>query len=112
MAKKKISESQLKTLQDMVIKGITPDEISKHFGIAISSVHNYKRQLKDAGVTIPDVRGKRPSDKDASHVESLASAAPSSKAAGFTVIINGVSIYVANTAKHVSVGPNTLTVSF
>jgi len=96
----------------MVTQGITPEEISKHFGIAVSSVHNYKRQLKDAGVSIPDIRGKKPSDKDGPAVETLHAITPAKNAPGFTVIINGISIYVANSAKHVSVGPDTLTVSF
>jgi transposase len=112
MAKKKISDVQLKVLKDMVTKGITPEEISKHFGIAVSSVHNYKRQLKDAGVSVPDIRGKKPSDKEGGVVETLHTIAPAKNAPGFTVIINGISIYVANSAKHVSVGPDTLTVSF
>jgi transposase len=113
MAKRKISDAQLKKMKEMVVSGVTPDEISKHFGIAISSVHNYKRQLKDAGVSIPDIRGKRPSDREGnSAVESLTTAPAAPDPAGFTVIINGVSIYVTNAAKSVAVGPNSLTVSF
>ena len=97
----------------MVVKGVTPEEISKHFGIAISSVHNYKRKLKDAGVSMPDIRGKRPSDKEGGKsVESIVTAMPAPTSEGFTLTINGVLIYISNSAKHVSIGPNGLSVSF
>lgn len=113
MARKKITESQLKMLREMMIKGVTPDEISKHFGIAISSVHNYKRQLKDAGVDIPDIRGKRPSDKEGGkHVESIITAMAAPTPEGFTINLNGVSIYISNSAKHISIGPEGLNISF
>lgn len=96
----------------MMVKGITPDEISKHFGIAISSVHNYKRQLKESGISIPDIRGKRPSDKDGSKaVEPFGSPISVSGSDGFTITINGVSVYVSNAVKQVSIGPNGISVS-
>jgi len=47
----------------LVLDGVTPEDISKRFNVAISTVHNYKRQLQEQGLEIPSVRGKRPSGK-------------------------------------------------
>jgi transposase len=62
MAKKKLTDQHIKEMTQMVTQGKTPDEISKHFKIAVSSVHNYKRELRKKGVDVPDVKGKRPGD--------------------------------------------------
>lgn len=115
MAKMKISNEQFEQLKVLVSKGVTPEEISKRFGIAVSSVHNYKRQLKDSGLKIPDVRGKRPSD--AGHngvVQPITSPVQSSvvSAENIKITINSTVFYISSKAKSVSVGINELTVTF
>lgn len=115
MAKMKISNEQFEQLKVMVSKGVTPEEISKKFNIAVSSVHNYKRQLKDAGLKIPDVRGKRPSDVSHSTVVlPITSPVPSSvmSAEGIKITINDTVFYISSKAKSVTVGINELTVTF
>lgn len=48
----------MKELQKMVMKGVYPDDIAKHFNIAISSIHNYKNKFKKEGLKFPSIKGK------------------------------------------------------
>lgn len=115
MAKMKISNEQFEELKKMVSKGITPEEISKRFGIAVSSVHNYKRQLKQSGLKVPDVRGKRPSDISyTSAVQPMTAPVANVKQAGDTiaVTINETVFYISSLAKTVNIGNNSITVTF
>lgn len=61
MANKRLSNEQIAEMQEMVVNGVSPEDISNHFQIAISSVHNYKKRFRDQGLNFPMVRGKRPS---------------------------------------------------
>jgi hypothetical protein len=61
MASKRLTSEQIDQMRDMVRQGISPEDISKHFNIAISSVHVYKKRFKDEGLDFPVVRGQRPS---------------------------------------------------
>jgi hypothetical protein len=102
----------------MVTQGKTPDEISKHFNIAVSSVHNYKRELKKKGVDIPDIRGKRPGDDyHRKPVKAIAAAVPVKKdtvlkSSYITVTVNDVVFKVDSRAKAVTIGQDELHVSF
>lgn len=60
MAHKRLSTDQMEDMKNMVVKGVSPEDISKHFHIAISSVHNYKKRFKQQGLKFPVVRGSRP----------------------------------------------------
>lgn len=71
MAHRKLVAAQLEQLKQLVLEGKTPEDISKHFNIAVSSVHNYKRMLKEKGLTIPDVRGKRPTGQAPQVVQTI-----------------------------------------
>lgn len=107
MANKKLGIEQLEQLKKLVLEGKTPEDISKFFNIAVSSVHNYKRMLKEKGMTIPDVRGKRPTGHtqqtvrtmtDPVHVKSMKSDQNNhlEDLSGYMkVIINNVTIYLS-----------------
>lgn len=115
MAKMKISNEQFEQLKVMVSKGVTPEEISKRFGIAVSSVHNYKRQLKESGLKVPDVRGKRPSDvSHSSIVQPMTSPVHSSDLSSdsIKVTINDTVFYIPSKAKSVTLGVNEIRVTF
>lgn len=60
MRQKRLTIPEKEQLQKMVIQGVAPEDISKFFGIAISSVHNYKKLMKKEGYDFPLLRGKRP----------------------------------------------------
>lgn len=123
MSHKRLNDAEKAELKQMVISGIAPDDISKHFGVAISSVHNFKKQLKDQGVQFPSVKGKRPTGAVAAQGSVKAQAGvvnvPSSKpqtrqpsAANTNLIVNGVSYEVSAQAKKVVIGKNEIRVDF
>ena len=60
MASKRLSATEMDEMRKMVVQGVSPEDMSKHFNIAISSVHNYKRRFKQDGLEFPTVRGQRP----------------------------------------------------
>jgi DNA-binding NarL/FixJ family response regulator len=60
MSNKRLTPEQLEEIKQMVINGVYPDDIAKHFGVAVSSVHNYKNRFKLDGITFPSIKGKKP----------------------------------------------------
>lgn len=112
MAKKKLEGEKLLKFRELVMEGKTPEEIKDYFGIGVSSVHNYKRKLRDEGLDIPDVRGKRPSD-----VAPVAGVRPlfkngesPAKSGDLEFIVNGVKITVHGSAKTVDIDGNSIRV--
>jgi transposase len=61
MANKRLTNEEISTMRQMVLDGVSPEDMSKHFSIAISSVHNYKKRFKQEGMEFPMIRGQRPS---------------------------------------------------
>lgn len=61
MANKRLTKEEINTMRQMVLDGVSPEDMSKHFSIAISSVHNYKKRFKEEGLDFPTIRGQRPS---------------------------------------------------
>jgi len=112
MARKKLEAKQQKELEKMVMDGMTPEDISKYFNIAVSSVHNYKRMLRDKGLKVPDIRGKRPVGiSSQASVETITSprrsSAHSTSANDLTgfmkLYINDVEVYISPKAKSVTI---------
>ncbi len=113
MARKKLEARQQKELEKMVMNGVTPEDISKYFNIAVSSVHNYKRMRKEKGLKVPDIRGKRPvgikTEEGAMTITSPKSKGPSlelssADVTGFMKLyINDVIVYVSPKAKSVTI---------
>jgi transposase len=102
MAHKKLDHAQRQELERMVMGGTPPADISDYFGIAVSSVHNYKRLLAEKGLQVPDLRGKRPSGvyKRKGPVKMLTKTGRT----GFVhVVVNGVTLYISNLATTVEV---------
>lgn len=116
MARKKLEAAQLKKLEALVMEGKTPEDISKYFNIAVSSVHNYKRMLKEKGLKIPDIRGKRPVGFGAkSGVETITSpkSGSSDNVSEFMKLaVNDVIIYVSPNAKEVMIHDHEVVVKF
>jgi hypothetical protein len=113
MAKKKISDEQIAEMKKMVAAGTTPEDISKHFNIGISSVHNYKRMLKKEGLEVPDVRGKRPSNIKKSYVQTFTQPSDHvSQEGSIKVTINNTLFVISSRAKSVVIGHDSLDVSF
>lgn len=57
---KRLTDIERKQVEKMIEKALSPEDIATHFGIAISTVHHIKKELKQKGIELPNVRGKRP----------------------------------------------------
>jgi hypothetical protein len=127
MANKRLTTAEMEQMKQMVVKGTAPEDIANHFGIAVSSVHNYKKRFRDQGLQFPSVRGQRPIG--ASPLQPVSPAAgpsfssvPSMQAGSdtmiaaqtgeFSFVINGVSVKVSSEAKNVSIGKNGMEITF
>lgn len=116
MANKRLSLENIQQMKSMVQKGIAPEDIAKHFNIAISSVHNYKNRFKQEGVKFPNVRGKRPTgsvdvqNKSASIVNHIEQNVTSSTEMNF--IVNGIPVKITGEAKHVNISKTSITIDF
>ena len=61
MSHKRLSDPELKEFKKLALEGYTPKDLSDHFKIGVSSVHNYKVRLTEReGIEFPNVRGERP----------------------------------------------------
>lgn len=118
MAHKRLSHDQVEQMKQMVKNGNAPEDIAKHFGVAISSVHNYKARFKADGVKFPSVRGKRPTG-------SLETVTAVSKPMGqitsnnqqinteeYKFIVNGTSVKISGHAKNISIDKDSMEINF
>lgn len=111
MASKKLAGDRLEEFKKLVLAGKTPEEIKDLFGISVSSVHNYKQKLKDMGVDIPDVRGKRPTDVPKAIVKPMFKREEEAKPTeGIEFVVNGVKITISGPAKAVDIDGKTIVV--
>jgi transposase len=122
---KRLTPVQTEEMKKMVVKGVAPEDIANHFGIAISSVHNYKKRFKDEGMSFPSVKGKRPagqvqnpagSVKAFKHTEKTISVSAQARnmpsASTLRVIVNGVSVEVSAGAKSVNINKDQIEVKY
>lgn len=58
MATPRLSGLLLEELTTLVQEGRTPKDLAAHFGVAVSTIHNYKRLLKEQKIAVPCVRGR------------------------------------------------------
>lgn len=125
MAKKRLSLQDVDHMKAMVLKGVAPEDIGKHFSIAVSSVHNYKNRFKQEGLSFPDVRGKRPTGsvnlpnnsevKNSSSVKNTHGTREETASAGkssMNFVVNGVAVHVSSEAKNVNISKNSIEVNF
>lgn len=122
MANKRLSLSQIEQMKKMVVHGTAPEDIANHFGVAISSVHNYKTRFKEQGVVFPSVRGQRPTGNIDSALgrANTPSSLPAVNSAGknnanaqtLTVVVNGVSVNVNGNAKEVIVNKDRVQINY
>jgi len=111
MKGKKLSDDQVNDLKEMLLEGQTPQDAANHFNVAVSSIHNYKKILREQGIELPNVRGQRPRGNDSSITTTVLNQDQSLN--DFLVIkVQGVQVHVQNTAKSISVESNTITVRF
>lgn len=123
---KRLSLIEVAELREMVKNGEKPDDIAKHFNIAISSVHNYKARFKAEGENIPNVRGQRPTgfvkpvnvrtSKSNGTTQTKTTAPVNTRIkedkAHFNFVINGVSVHVSSQAKSVNIDQNKIEITF
>lgn len=119
MANKRLSLEDIQQMKTMVQKGIAPEDIAKHFNIAISSVHNYKKRFKIEGLQFPDVRGKRPTgsvDVQSKSVSKVTvdneSKAGVTMQSGMNFVVNGVSVKISGEAKNVNISKDQVEIKF
>jgi len=120
MANKRLSLEQMEQMKQMVQKGSAPEDIAKHFNIAISSVHNYKTRFKADGVKFPSVRGKRPTgsvevksavNKTAGEVQPEIST-QELNGDTYKFIVNGTSVQISGHAKNINIGKDSMEIKF
>lgn len=122
MALKRLTLQDVDQMKSMVQRGVAPEDIAKHFKIAISSVHNYKARFKQQGVKFPDVRGKRPTGSVGEvskpitvlkQVDQQAQQQPEVSAdSSMNFIVNGVQVQVSAGAKNVNISKGNIEVNF
>lgn len=106
---KRLSSKDLADMKTMMINGVTPEDISHHFGVAISTVHAHKKKFKNDGVNIPDVRGQRPkgyavqSDHEADSMPHHNAIRSTGDGKGFRIMFNGTRINISSDALIVNV---------
>lgn len=120
MANKRLSLQDVEELKKMVQTGVAPEDIANHFGMAISSVHNYKKKFKADGMVIPSMRGKRP----VGSVDGIAPVnqssrpligqmgTPTMQGDNYKFIVNGVSVQISGQAKNVNIGKDHMEINF
>lgn len=118
MAKKRLSLEQIDQMKKMVSQGIAPEDIAKHFNVAISSVHNYKARFKAEGFNFPSVRGKRPTGsiqvKAPTHkpIGQITSEVKTSQNDVYKFIVNGTSVQISGHAKNINIGKDGMEINF
>lgn len=127
---KKLDTGQIEQLKGMVVQGVAPEDISQHFGIAISSVHNYKNRFRQEGIDFPSVKGKRPQGEvtrpaGAAHYRAsgvhtpntsfhtpIGSTQPHIGDDSHRFVVNGVEIHISSDVKSVNIGKNSMEINF
>lgn len=122
MSHKRLSIQDVDLMKSMVLRGVAPEDIAKHFEIAISSVHNYKARFKQQGVQFPNLRGKRPTGSvgEVNTNSSLNQMKPVkqeqssyiSAESSMNFIVNGVQVQVSAGAKNVNISNKSIEITF
>lgn len=119
MANKRLSLQDIEHMKAMVKEGVAPEDIAKHFSIAISSVHNYKGRFKAEGMEFPNVRGKRPvgsvqiPSKKVYQFSKEEQAAPKDVAENkYSFTVNGVLVQVTGVIQSVNITKDSIEVKF
>lgn len=82
MAHRLLGPEAQEEFKELAMNGTTPEDLSDKFKISMTSVYNYKRLLKQQGLEIPNVHGKRPSGRYAAdYVDPAGESAPATDAA-------------------------------
>ncbi len=115
MSQKRLTPDEKEKLQGMVLQGVAPEDISNYFGIAISSVHNFKKKMKDDGIVLTNLRGKRPvgvTALAANNIPMTPSTVPKpSDSQKFVVIVaKGVTIQIAKSSANFSIDGDVITI--
>ena len=119
MANKRLSMEQINQMRTMVKNGTGPEDIAKHFNIAVSSVHNYKARFKSEGLNFPIVRGKRPTgsvevdspiiQKPVGQIRSPLTKVTDGR---YKFIVNGTSVQISNNAKNINIDKDSMEINF
>jgi hypothetical protein len=114
MHQKRLTPEEKERLQAMVLQGVAPEDISNFFGIAISSVHNFKKKMKDEGIVLANLRGRRPVGVDALAASNVPMTPPSAPRSGdskfVTLSIKGVTIQIAKSTANFSIDGDIITI--
>jgi transposase len=116
MANKRLLLADIQQMKLMVQNSVAPEDIAKHFNIAISSVHNYKNRFKQEGLKFPNVRGKRPTGSV--EVQSVTPVSETKKEiqvstqSAMNFVVNGVSVQVSGKAKNVNISKDHIEINF
>ena len=102
MSKKGLSEEVVRSIKEMSINGVLPQDVATALKISVSTVHHYKNIMKKEGTSFPDFRGQRPT-RDESISES--NEMP-------TFIVNGTKISITGKPLLIKIGPKTVEIDY
>jgi len=104
----KLSEEDVDKLRVMLQSGKTPQDAANYFGLAISSIHNYKRRMKEQNIELPNVHGQRPKGIIKENIVNMFSDEVPNLNKYLHLTIKGIHIYINNTTTSVVINDDTI----
>jgi transposase len=101
-----LNDEQMKEMEQLVLDGVTPEDLSTYFNMSVSSVHNYKRELRERGLKVPDIRGKRPSGMykpSTGKTEQLHTIIHEKEGKYIYIVVNGVDFHISKQVRSVRI---------
>lgn len=127
MAKKQsVTPEQKEEIKALVVQGIGPQKIADQYGVAVSTVHNYKRMFKQQGTQFESVRGRQPAEikpagevtRTSHHNQGTHSPQSNNHTTGITMqnantfVVNGIPVTITNQAKSVNINKTNKGITF
>jgi len=109
MAKKKLNNEEIEKVANFLQNGKTPQDIAEHFGIAVSSVHNYKTRMKKKGIELPNVRGQRPKGMNPDKQPSLKIAKDEKS---YRLVVGTITIEITGQLKGLKIEPDHIRIEY
>ncbi len=113
----KLTKQQLNQMKQMISKGVSPEDISNHFNVAISNVHYYKAKFKKEGLDVPNLKGRRPTGSVMTSAiprtgQEVGQVANQVTGQDMRVVVNGVPVTIHGHAKNVTISNGSLQINF
>ena len=108
----RLTNEVLLEIEDMVIRGVSPEDIASVVGISTSTVHLYKREMKSAGFNFPDVTGQRPKGLKNRKKENNSDSQDESSWKETRLLVNGIEYTISGYPSSVSISKNCVEIKY